>query len=119
MRYSPFMLEGVPATRPTGTCPPSLKGLPHTSLSLAKSDLVGKSKNRRRTAKHFKKFLWLLRLIINVNRNSALQRKGMEIDTFLPIAPGQFCRLSYWLMVGIWAFPSGFSIPFKNCQESS
>jgi hypothetical protein len=38
----------------------------------------------------------------------------METDTFLPIAAGKFCLLSYWLVAGIWAFPSGFPIPFKN-----
>jgi hypothetical protein len=36
----------------------------------------------------------------------------MEIATFLPIAAGKFCLLSYSLAVGIWAFTSGFSIPF-------
>jgi hypothetical protein len=40
-----------------------------------------------------------------------IQRKGMEIAMFLPIAAQQFCLLSYWQM----AFPSGFPIPFKNC----
>jgi hypothetical protein len=52
--------------------------------------MVGKSKNRRRSAEGFKKFLQLLPLLINVNRNSVPQRKGMEIATFLPIAAGQF-----------------------------
>jgi hypothetical protein len=61
---------------------------------------------------------WLLLLSINVNRNTAVQRKRMEIATFLPIAAGQFCLLSYWLTAGIWAFPSGFPIPFKNCLEA-
>jgi hypothetical protein len=27
--------------------------------------------------------------------------------------------LSYWLTAGIWAFPSGFPIPFKYCPEAS
>jgi hypothetical protein len=57
--------------------------------------------------------------LINVNKNAAVQRKGMQIATFLPIVAGQFCLLSYWLTVGIWAFPSGFPIPFKNCPEAS
>jgi hypothetical protein len=69
--------------------------------------MVGKSKNRR-TAEHFKNFSQLLRLLINVNRNTALQRKGMEIATFLPIAAGKLSLLSYWLVASIWAFPSGF-----------
>jgi hypothetical protein len=37
--------------------------------------MVGKSKNRRRTAERFKNFPKLLRLLINVNRNAAVQRK--------------------------------------------
>jgi hypothetical protein len=53
----------------------------------------------------------------NVNRNSMLQKKGMEIATFLPKAARQFCLLSNWLKVGILAFSSGFPIPFKNCTE--
>jgi hypothetical protein len=36
--------------------------------------MVGKSKNRRRTAERFKNFP-KLRLLINVNRNAAVQRK--------------------------------------------
>jgi hypothetical protein len=58
-------------------------------------------------------FFKLLQLLINMNRNAVLQRKGMEIATFLPIAAGKFFLLSYWLVAGIWAFPSGFSIPFQ------
>jgi hypothetical protein len=42
----------------------------------------GKRKNMRRPAEGFKNFPLFLRLLINVNRNSALQRKGMEIATF-------------------------------------
>ncbi len=29
-----------------------------------------------------------------------------------------FCLLSYWLTEGIWAFPSDFPIPVKNCSEA-
>jgi hypothetical protein len=68
-----------------------------------------------------------------VNRNTALQRKGMEIATFLPIATGKFSLLSFgWLQIfghfpaafqyplgisqrlpnSLRAFPSGYSIPF-------
>jgi hypothetical protein len=54
-----------------------------------------------------------------VNRNTALQRKGMEIATFLPIAAGKFSLLSYWLVAGIWAFPSGFPLPFRNFPEAA
>jgi hypothetical protein len=43
----------------------------------------------------------------------------MEITTFLPIAIGKFSLLSYWLLAGIWAFPSGFPIPFRNFPEAA
>jgi hypothetical protein len=52
--------------------------------------------------------------LINMTRNAALQRKGIEIAKFLPIAAGKLFLLSYWLVAGIWAFPSSFPIPFKN-----
>jgi hypothetical protein len=42
----------------------------------------GKSKNKRRPAEGFKNFPLFLLLLININRNEALQRKGMEIATF-------------------------------------
>jgi hypothetical protein len=54
-----------------------------------------------------------------VNRNAVLQGKGMEIATFLPIAAGKCCLLSYWLVAGIWAFPNGFPIPVKNFLEAA
>ena len=74
-------------------------------MSLAKSGMVGKSNNRKIATEHLKNFSQLLRLLINVNRNTALQRKGMEIATFLPIVAGQFYLVSYWLTADIWAFP--------------
>jgi hypothetical protein len=37
-------------------------------------------------------------MIISVNRNAVLQGKEMEIATFLPIAAGKCCLLSYWLV---------------------
>jgi hypothetical protein len=80
--------------------------------------MVGKSKRRRRTTECFKHFPQLLRFLINVNRNAALQRKGMLIAMFLSIAAGQFCLLSSWPTAGIWAIPSGFPIHFKNCPEA-
>jgi hypothetical protein len=49
--------------------------------------MVGKNKNRRRAAELFKNLSYLL------------QRKAMEIATFLPIAAGLFCLISYWSMV--------------------
>jgi hypothetical protein len=73
--------------------------------------MVGKSKSRKRAAEHFKNCSQLLQLLINVQRN------GMEIAMFLPIAAGKFSLLFYWLVAGFWAFPSGFRIPFKNFQE--
>jgi hypothetical protein len=48
---------------------------------------------------------------MNVNRNAALQRKGLQIAMFLLITPGQFCLLSYWQKAGIWALLSGFLTP--------
>jgi hypothetical protein len=81
--------------------------------------MVGKSKNRKRAAEHLKKFSQLLRLLINVNRNMPLQRKGMEIAMFLPIAAGKFSLISYWLVSDIWAFPSGLPIPFRNFPEAA
>jgi hypothetical protein len=50
------------------------------------------------TSANFKNFPQLLQLLINVKRNAVLQRKEMEISTFLPIAAGQFC-LSPLLLV--------------------
>jgi hypothetical protein len=76
--------------------------------------MVGKGNNRKRAAEHFQNFSQLLQLLKNVNRNTSLQRKGTEIATFLPIAAGKFSLLSYWLLAGIWAFPNGFPISFKN-----
>jgi hypothetical protein len=56
---------------------------------------------------------------MNVNRNAALQRNGMEIAMFLPIAARKFSLLSYWLVAGFWVFPSGFPISFKNFLEAA
>jgi hypothetical protein len=63
--------------------------------------MVGRGNNRKRAAKHLKIFSQLLRLLLNVNRNTALQRKGMEIATVLPIAAGNFSLLSYRLVACI------------------
>jgi hypothetical protein len=51
-------------------------------LSFAKSGKVGKSKNRRRTAEGLKNFPLFPRLLKNINRNEALQRKRMEMAMF-------------------------------------
>ncbi len=51
-------------------------------LRLAKMMLLGYICTRRGAAGGFKIFQMLLRLLINVNRNAALQRKGMEIAMF-------------------------------------
>jgi hypothetical protein len=55
---------------------------------------------------------------VDVNRNAELQRKHTEIATFLSIAGGQFCLLSYLLTKGILAFSSSLATPFKNCPEA-
>jgi hypothetical protein len=81
--------------------------------------MVGKSKNRKRATEHFKNLSQLLRFLINVNRNEALQRNGMKIAIFFPIAARKFSLLSYWLVAGFCAFPSGFPIPFKNFLEAA
>jgi hypothetical protein len=44
--------------------------------------MVGNRKNRKRAIEHLKKSSLLLRLLINMSRNVALQGKGMEIATF-------------------------------------
>ncbi len=88
-------------------------------MILAKSGMVGKRKNRIRTAERFKNFPQLLRLLSNVNRDAALQRKRMEIATFLPIAAGQFSLLFYWLVVSIWAFPAAFLYLLRIAQRLS
>jgi hypothetical protein len=79
--------------------------------------------------------LFLL-LVTNIYRNAVLQRKEMEIVTFYPIAGRQLCLVCYWLTAGfwhfpaafqhslriaqrlsnsLWAFPSAFPVPFKQC----
>jgi hypothetical protein len=66
----------------------------------------------------FKIFQCFFVFFIIKYRNVAVRGKLMEIATFLPTAAGQFYLLSYWLAVGIWPFPSGFPIIFKNCPEA-
>jgi hypothetical protein len=44
--------------------------------------MIGKRKNKKRAAEYLKNCSQPLRLLINMNRNVALQRKGMEIATF-------------------------------------
>jgi hypothetical protein len=64
------------------------------------------------------KIFWkLLRLLIIVNRNAALQRKGMEIATFLLIAAGKFSLLSHWLVACIWHFSEAFLYPLGISQR--
>ncbi len=104
-----------------------------TSLSVAKSRMVEKRKIGQ-LQRFFKKFSWFLRLLMN--RNAELSRQGMDIAMSCLIAAGQSCLVSYWLMASfpwfflshpayrnicpavvcvIWAYNSGFLIPFKNC----
>jgi hypothetical protein len=58
-------------------------------LRLAKSYVLGLICPQRGVAGDFLNFPMLLQLVVNVNRNMALQRKEMEIATFLPIAAGK------------------------------
>jgi hypothetical protein len=51
-------------------------------LRLAKSYVVEKCCPRREAAGGFENFQMLLRLLINIKRSAALQRKGTKIATF-------------------------------------
>jgi hypothetical protein len=42
----------------------------------------------------------------------------MKIATFFSSATGQLWLLFYWLLAGVWAFPSGFPIPFQQCPTA-
>jgi hypothetical protein len=42
----------------------------------------------------------------NINITVALQNKWMDVATFLSINAVQFCLLSHWPVVGVWAFRS-------------
>jgi hypothetical protein len=75
----------------------------------------GKSKNRKSAAEHF---YTAPSNFSKCEQNMALQRKGMGIATFLPIAAGNFSLLSYWLVADILAFPIGFPITFRNFLEA-
>jgi hypothetical protein len=57
------------------------KGLSH-EIETAKSYVAECICIRRGAAGGFKNFQMLLRLLVNVNRNAALQRKGMKIAIF-------------------------------------
>jgi hypothetical protein len=79
--------------------------------------MVGRAQKRKRAAEHFKNFSQLLRLLINVNRNTALQRKGMEIATFLPILLGNSPSTpTGWLQV-FGHFPAAFLYPLGISQR--
>jgi hypothetical protein len=56
-----------------------------------------RAKIREELLSVFKMFHSSFILKKDINRNTALRRKGMEIATFLSIAALQFCLLSYWL----------------------
>jgi hypothetical protein len=58
-------------------------------LKLAKKYVVGWIYPRRGAAGGFQNFPMLLRLLINVNSNAALQEKWTEIAQFKPIAAGK------------------------------
>ncbi len=57
----------------------------------------------------------LLRLLINVNRHAALQRKGMEIASFLPTAASK-CSLR--LLDSRWALLKGYRKAAGKCPEA-
>jgi hypothetical protein len=60
-----------------------------------------------------------LSILKNFHSSFDFRRKGMEIAMFLPIAAGKSSLISYWLVSDIWAFPSGFPIPFRNFPEAA
>jgi hypothetical protein len=85
--------------------------------------MVGKRKNRRKTSKRFKNIPQLLRLLINVNRNSTPQRKVMEIChvfvnsrcAILPpllLAGEEFSGVAQRLSYTLYELPKGFRIVF-------
>jgi hypothetical protein len=89
-------------------------------LSLDTSGKVGKSKNRRRAAEQFKNFPQLLRLIINGNKNAALQRKMMEICHVF--ANSRWAILSPVLLAdsGVFGhFSAAFQYPLRIAQRLS
>jgi hypothetical protein len=86
---------------------------------------MDRAKNKRRIANHFKIFPQFLRLIINVNRNVVLQRKGIDIAMFLVIAAGQSFLLffladgwhlgiSQWFSYTLTEVLRGFPISFRH-----
>ncbi len=94
-----------------------LKGF-RTSLSLAENRVVGKSKNRRRTADGFKIFLFRLQIIFKFNKTGKLRGKNRtcltSVETgwalnqgfsLFPIAwrPGGKC--THLVYTFVWAFP--------------
>jgi hypothetical protein len=90
-----------------------------TSLSLAISGTVGKCKNRERATEHYKK-IWTAPLNFNKceQKCNASEKRDGNCHVFA-IAAGQFYLHSYWLTAGIWAFLSGFPVPFKNFPEAA
>ncbi len=77
-------------------------------LRLAKSSVVGWIWRRRGAARGFQNFQTLLQMLRNVNWNAALQRKWMEIDTFMPIAAG---KCSSRMLDSCW-------VPLKWCRKA-
>jgi hypothetical protein len=54
-------------------------------------------------------------MLRNVNKNAALQRKGMEIATFLPIAAG---KSSQRLLNSHWALLKGYRKAAGKCPKA-
>jgi hypothetical protein len=86
---------------------------------LATTGNIRQSKNRRKTAEHFKKFTQFLHLSKNVFKNAARQRKGMEIChaftnshcTILPsllLADSGYLGISQQLSDTLKIFPEAF-----------
>jgi hypothetical protein len=101
--------------------------------------MVGKSKIEEKKLNFlFYNFPLLFRLLTNITRNMALQRKKLEIAMFCqqPLDSSALSSIGWWPhfldfllhpanrnvcpagICVIWAFPSGFPTPFKNCPEA-
>jgi hypothetical protein len=57
----------------------------------------------------------ILQILINVNRNAALQIKGIEIPTFYPIAAG---KCSTRLLDSHWALLKQYRKVARKCPKA-
>jgi hypothetical protein len=74
---------------------------------------------RRRAAEHLKKIFTTPSTFSKCKQKHGLSEKRDGNCHIFPIAAEKFSLLSYWLVAGIWAFPSGFPIPFRNFPEAA